>query len=135
LLVAILSIDDWGRDFTTNHAEVSFDAQEPALRSFVSRRSTADLVTALQWGARRIGGWEFIGTAAEGQDTFVMFVRTSRIFRFKDDIKMRVRDKRTERVISGQSSSRFGKGDLGQNPRNLRRLMAETKDILDGANP
>ena len=76
---------------------------------------------------------EIVGEASDGDSTLVMFVRTSRLFRFKDDITMRIEDQGRERVVTGESRSRVGKGDLGQNPRNLRRLMTELRAVLDGA--
>jgi len=133
LLFAFVMIDDWRRDFTTYHAELRFDSPDPRLRSFVSERPTAELVVGLKWAARRIGSWEYVGTASEGKDTFVIFVRTDRILRLKDDVRMRVRDRGDDRVVAGESRARLGIGDLGRNPRNLHRILLELQDVLDGA--
>jgi hypothetical protein len=126
-------VDDWSRDFMNNYAVISEFSADPELRPLISDRTSAELVEALTGGARRIRNWEYAGEASDGDSTLVMFVRTSRLFRFKDDITMRIEDQGRERVVTGESRSRVGKGDLGQNPRNLRRLMTELRAVLDGA--
>jgi uncharacterized protein (DUF1499 family) len=126
-------IDDWSRDFTRNHAAISPEAMDEALRPLVSSLSTADLVEAAKRAAGRIRTWEHIGEAAEGNTTLVLFVRTSRIWRFKDDIIIVIENLGSERLVSGKSASRIGIGDLGQNPRNLRRFLSEFRAVLEGA--
>jgi hypothetical protein len=126
-------VDDWGRDFVKNYAVISEFSADPELRPLISDRPSAELVEAVTGAARRIRNWEYAGEASDGEGTLIMFVRTSRLFRFKDDITMRIEDRGRERVVTGESRSRIGKGDLGQNPRNLRRVMAELRAVLDGA--
>lgn len=128
----VLYIDDWGRDFTSNHAEISDLSLDETLRPLTSQRSAEDLVLAVKWAARRIRNWEYIGDAEDGKATMIIFVRTHRLLRFKDDITIRVEDRGTERVITGESRSRLGLGDLGRNPRNLRRILDELRSILAG---
>lgn len=50
-------------------------------------------------------------------------VRTTRLFRFGDDVKIRVHPDGTGSRAELTSASRTGKGDLGQNPRNLKELL------------
>lgn len=132
VLFLVVTIDDWRRDFTTNHAEIGSKATGPPPHAFVAHQSAADLVEALKWAARRIGSWEYVGTTAEGTDTLVLFVRTSKIFQLKNDVRMYVRDRGNSRLVFGESRSRWGAGDLGQNPRNLREILAELKSVLEG---
>jgi hypothetical protein len=133
LLLFALSIEDWSRDFTGTFAEIGSDARQPDLRPFASRRSTAELVEAVRWAAVRIKNWEYVGVTKVDETTTLLFVRTSRILRFKDDIVVRIEDRGTERVVTGASKSRSSLGDLGRNPRNLRRLLTEMQDVLDGS--
>ena len=128
-------IDDWSRDFTRNHAAISPEATDESLRPLASTLSTADLVEAARRAAGRIRTWEHIGDAAEGNTTLVLFERTSRIWRFKDDIIIVIENLGTERMVSGKSASRIGIGDLGQNPRNLRRILAELAVVLEDDAP
>jgi hypothetical protein len=133
LLLFALSIDDWSRDFTGTFAEISDDARQEDLRPFTSRRSTEELTQAVRWAAVRIRNWEYVGDTQVDQTTTLLFVRTSRILRFKDDIVVRIEDRGAERVVTAASQSRSSLGDLGRNPRNLRRLLTELKDVLDGS--
>jgi hypothetical protein len=126
-------IDDWSRDFTDNEASISAEAEDAGLRPLFDARPTAEMMEAVKRAAGRIRTWEYIGHAREGDTTLVLFVRTSRIWRFKDDIIILIDDLGDRRQVSGQSASRIGVGDLGQNPRNLRRLLAELRDVLEGA--
>jgi hypothetical protein len=66
----------------------------------------------------------------------ILFVRTHRLLRLRDDIVIRIEDLGERRQITGVSRSRFDAvGDLGGNPRNLRRFLIEFRDVLDGAGP
>ena len=137
LLAAFLFgyVDDWSRDFTTNGASIAHDATDPTLRPLDSNRSTADLLEGVRRAAGRIRNWEYVGEAGDGNTVRVLFVRTSRIWRFKDDVVIRIEDLGNRRVVTGESISRFGIGDLGQNPRTLRRFLAELRAVLAGAMP
>ena len=128
-------VDDWSRDFTTNEASIAHDSPDPALRPLESTRSVADLIEAVRRAASRIRNWEYVGDAGDGNTTRVLFVRTSRIWRFKDDVVIRIEDLGERCVVTGESRSRFGFGDLGQNPRTLRRFLTELRDVLAGAAP
>ena len=129
----VLTIDDWGRDFTGTFAEISDDAPQGDLRPFASRRSADELTQAVRWAALRIKNWEYVGDTKVDETRTLLFVRTSRILRFKDDIVVRIEDRGSERVVTAASKSRSSLGDLGRNPRNLRRLIEEVRDVLEGA--
>jgi hypothetical protein len=133
LFLFALSIDDWGRDFTGTFAEISDDAPQGDLRPFASRRSADELTQAVRWAALRIKNWEYVGDTKVDETRTLLFVRTSRILRFKDDIVVRIENRGSERVVTAASKSRSSLGDLGRNPRNLRRLLIELQDVLDGS--
>ena len=128
-----MTIDDWGRDFTGTFAEISDDAPQPDLRPFASRRSSAELAEAVRWAARRIRDWEYVGDSTVDETTTLLFVRQGRVLRFKDDIMVRIEDRGAGRVLTATSKARSSWGDLGRNPRNLRRLLIELQDVLDGS--
>ncbi len=122
-----MTIDDWKRDFTTNFAKTSEEAEQPELRPLRTERSveeTADVISTWVQGASR---WEIVDQkkVVEGSLTLHL-VRTTPLMRFKDDVHVTVA---TDTVspdmtfVSATSQSRIGKGDLGQNPRNLKELM------------
>jgi len=136
LLLLALRIDDWSRDFTANFAEVSADAPgsaDPA--PLTSERSIPELVVAVRWAARRIGGFQYVGDSFEDDAATVLFSVTSPLLRLKDDVVVHIVDRDGRRVVTASSGSRspLPIGDLGRNPRNLRRLYTELHDVLDGA--
>lgn len=135
VLLVVFSVDDWSRDFTASAASITADASDPTLRSRVYDRSAEELVAAVRQAASRIRSWEYVGDTEDGNTTLILFVRAGRIWRFKDDVVIRVDDLGGQRVLTGESRSRIGVGDLGRNPRNLRRLLAELDDVLAGAAP
>ena len=131
LLALIVTIDDWSRDFTTNYSVMAETSEDPDLRPILLERPADEVVVAIQEAADRIKSWEFIGAARMENSTMVVFERTSRVWRFKDDIILRVEDLGDRCRLGGESRSRIGYGDLGQNPRNLRRILAELQIVLD----
>lgn len=50
-------------------------------------------------------------------------VRTTRLFRFRDDVEIRVYAHADGAASELTSASRLGKNDLGQNPRNVEELL------------
>jgi uncharacterized protein (DUF1499 family) len=132
VLFLFFYIDDWSRDFSTNHAEISSLSTDPSLQPFESTRSKAELIEGVTWAAHRIRSWEYVGEAGDGKTTRLIFVQTHRLLRFKDDITVAIEDQGNRRVITAESRSRLDWGDLGRNPRNLRRLLDELSGVLDG---
>lgn len=53
----------------------------------------------------------------------VRAVRRTRLFRFRDDVTARVYPEPKGTRLELASASRLGRGDLGQNPRNLEELL------------
>jgi len=128
LLVVALQVDDWGRDLTTNVAETAPDAAEPLLRP-MTVSLTADEVAELVLGAAAaLPRWRFVSEEVDNGTRRLRFVRTSRLFRFRDDITVWIDDVGAQRIVRARSASRVGNADLGQNPRNLRALMRALRD-------
>jgi uncharacterized protein (DUF1499 family) len=126
VLLLALQVDDWGRDLTTNVAETSDQSDDPDLRPLVAAVSMNELVEIVKRVATTLPGWVLEAEEGGQQETVLWFTRTTRLFRFKDDITVRVINRGSERVLAAKSRSRVGKGDLGQNPRNLNRQSVIT---------
>jgi uncharacterized protein (DUF1499 family) len=135
LLFLLLYIDDWGRDFTTNEAFITPDSADPELRAPQYPLTTEEMIEAVRSAAGRIRNWEYVGEAGDGESVQLLFVRTSRILRFKDDVIILIKSRGGRSVVTGVSRSRIGFGDLGQNPRTLRRFLAELQDVWEGSEP
>ena len=126
-------IEDWSRDFTQHEAALRSDARDELLRPMVVTRSTREMTAAVQMAARRIRNWHYVGDATEGNSHVLFFVRTNRLLRLKDDVTIRIEDTGPRRQVTGASVGRLAIGDLGRNPRNLRRLFDELRLVLQGS--
>ena len=125
-----LQVDDWSRDLTVNPAATHPAAPAPALRPVRSPRSAEALAEEVLAAAAELPGWRLSSREAAEGGWRLRFVRTSRLFRFKDDIVVRVREAGGERIIEAEARSRVGKGDLGQNPRSLKALLGQVRARL-----
>ena len=134
VLFLLFHVDDWSRDFTTNEAFIEEHSADPSLRAVRLPLTAPQAAEAVRRAAGRIRNWEYVGEAADGDAVLLIFVRTSRIWRFKDDVVIRVAHDKGAQLITGESRSRIGIGDLGQNPRTLRRFLAELRDVYEGSN-
>ncbi len=77
------------------------------------------LLVAVLGVIERLSRWE----VASRNEREVTAVRTTRFFRFKDDVTVVVEAAQSGSQAEFTSASRVGKGDLGQNPRNLEELF------------
>ena len=123
-------IDDWGRDWSQNYAELRDDAERSDLQPLVLEMSAEKLVAKLiAWSESQpmwtVKSHELFETPANGQVLAQLHLtRRTPVFRFVDDVHVRIvaldSDKKVKLIATSQS--RIGKGDLGQNPRNLLEL-------------
>ena len=58
--------------------------------------------------------------------------RKSRLWRFVDDVTIRVKENGAVTVVEARSASRVGRGDFGQNARNIRALFQELDRQMAG---
>jgi hypothetical protein len=100
----------------------------PELPTLHTARPRAEVVAAAERAAARIG-LEVHHT--DWQAGRMEAVATSRLFRFKDDVVVRVRDAPGGRVVVDvRSRSRVGKGDLGANAQRITAyLRALTEEL------
>jgi len=146
LLFVLSHVDDWSRDFTTNVASTA----EPGGKLQPLRVPLAPIETANR--VRRVvesmPRWTLApesgpgvdqavtlgpkNTEFSGTDVEIHLIRTTPIMRFKDDIYVRLAPGEAEgtTTIHVRSQSRLGRGDLGQNPRNIRELLQRLSHAL-----
>lgn len=72
-------------------------------------------------------GWELV--AAERDEGRIEAVATTRIFRFKDDVVIRLTAEEGGTRLDMRSKSRVGKGDLGKNAARIRDYFAAVKRL------
>ncbi len=116
VVAVIWRVDDWSRDWTENTAELD----------------PVDLDVDLERAVQQITRWAGSQPAwnvqsvqrPNDQSVRIHLTRTTRVLRFVDDIHVTLRPRGDGQGvrIEATSESRVGKGDLGQNPRNLAEL-------------
>ncbi len=119
-------IDDWSRDLTTNTAWTDDASQtlKPLRVAKPPEPVKADLLRVVE----SMSNWRVADSddSVKGDAALqVHLVRTTTIMRFKDDIWVTLLpgDSDGSTVVQVRSQSRLGRGDLGQNPRNIRELL------------
>lgn len=77
------------------------------------------LLAAVRRAVEGMPRWTVGSVDGRGLDA----VRRTRFLRFRDDVAVRVSEAGGGSRAEFASASRVGRGDLGQNPRNLRELL------------
>ncbi|MDH3290720.1 MAG: DUF1499 domain-containing protein [Gemmatimonadota bacterium] len=131
-VAVVIQIDDWSRDLATNIAETRWDAGNPELRPLSVDDPLAALADLIVVEGSALPRWTLTGWQVTDSLIELRFVRTTRLFRFRDDITVRVADRGDRREVTAISASRVGHGDLGQNPRNLEELFRRLRSRLSG---
>ena len=129
-VTVVVQIDDWGRDLGTNVAETRWEAGNPDLRPISADAPLAALADLIAVEGSALSRWTLTGRQVTDSLIELRFVRTTRLFRFRDDITVRVADRGDRREVTAISASRVGHGDLGQNPRNLEALFRRLRSRL-----
>jgi uncharacterized protein (DUF1499 family) len=81
----------------------------------------AEGLARIETGIRQLPRWEIVSV---DQASFtVKATRATRLWRFVDDVTLRLEPHGGGSRIHGRSQSRVGKGDFGQNRRNLLQLF------------
>lgn len=124
ITVVILSrVDDWGRDFSTNVAMTNDSSKLKPLRLAISVEEATE---RLRQAVAAMSHWQWTNDSrGEERAVIIDLVRSTTLFRFKDDVQVKLATDTAGSgvVINAVSRSRVGKGDLGQNPRNIRELF------------
>ena len=110
---------------TTNVAETQEGDVFPELRSplfATEAKATQDAVLA----AMRSLGWREV-QAIDGE---VRAVAVSALFRFRDDVTVRLEATEGGTLLHARSASRIGKGDLAANAKHLRLLFAQAERLI-----
>ena len=130
-LVGLLAwyVDDWSRDLTKNVASTSAAARDPLLHPLDLHRPVNEVMAAVQRAASSLPRWEQVSTEIDGVAQVIRFVRTTPLWRFKDDITVRISPNDVGCRVTVESRSRVGKADFGQNPRNIKELMEALRTL------
>ena len=133
-LPLLFVVDDWSRDLTTNHAATSETAANEMLRPLTSRLSADELAALVESVVDDLPNWENVDKSQRNDNGAIIcsLVRSTKIMRYQDDVTVTIVAKAAGGSrLSAESRSRVGKGDLGQNPRNLIELLGAIRNRLD----
>ncbi len=106
---------------TKNWADLEAGARDPALRPIVRPEPRDEAVTAVAAIIDHLPRWKV--EAADPASGTLHATRKTRLWQFVDDIHLKFEPTPEGCRITGHSQSRIGKGDLGQNARNLKELV------------
>ncbi|QDS96473.1 hypothetical protein FF011L_52840 [Roseimaritima multifibrata] len=120
---------DWSRDFTENRASTDPESDTPDLRPLRTPESVEKVAEKIEQWVTEQPNWELQSVDATAAITKMHLTRRSRLFRFVDDVHVTIQrpNDRERTEVSAVSQSRVGKGDLGQNPRNLKKLLGDLR--------
>ncbi|TWU45347.1 hypothetical protein Q31b_05190 [Novipirellula aureliae] len=127
-IVAVCSrIDNWSRDFTTNDAKLALDSLDPGLRIAPLSESAEVVAQRIETWAGEQSKWKVLERKSSDRGIHLHLTRTTMLFRFVDDIHVDLVRAGDGCRMEAESQSRVGKGDLGQNPRNLKELVSAVR--------
>jgi len=125
-LSIVLRIDDWSRDWTQNTATLRDDARREDLRPLRLDTNVADTAQRIQSWVDDQSHWNVVSRSSDqaAGTTTMHLTRSTAVLRFVDDVHVTIRPNAGGgTTVVATSESRIGKGDLGQNPRNLVELV------------
>jgi uncharacterized protein (DUF1499 family) len=124
LLVLLVHVEDWRRDLTTNVAATDENAPDSRMHPIRSRHQPVTLSAIVDEQAGSLPRWKLVQRSEEAGVITLHLVRTTPLMQYKDDIRVRIEPAAEGgSLLTAESRSRIGRGDLGQNPRNLRELL------------
>ncbi len=122
------------RGLTQNRARTHPKHPDPALRGRTYAIPFNRVWTeALSLAAGGLRGWSLV--KADEDQGHILAESSTLVFRFVDDVEIRISlDENAQTRVDVASSSRVGRGDLGQNARRIRRFF-RALDQRIGAGP
>jgi uncharacterized protein (DUF1499 family) len=107
-----------------NMVETGRTPEYPDLQPREYAASEQKVTEGLKAAAGRLSRFAFVGAGRGPGGSEVHYVASTPVFRFKDDVNVRVRREGGKTKVTVRSKSRMGKIDFGQNARNVRELLA-----------
>ena len=112
----------------SNIAATADGAADPRLRPHVYPLSPLQTAHAVVDAIERLPRWEVVA----GKNGVIWATRRTRLFRFVDDVYLLLLPAHDSTVVFARSASRVGRGDLGQNRRNLGELWEAIGKRVNG---
>lgn len=106
-----------------NDVETGKTPEYPDLQPREYRASPEAVTRSVKRAIGQLRGWRLIGEGKGPVGVQIQAVRTTRVFRFEDDVTIRIRSEGGRTRVYVRSRSRLGRSDFGQNARNIRELL------------
>lgn len=112
---------------TTNVAETHPDHRFPELRTPLIPVDLDAAAAALKAAVRELG-WDEVRETEDGE---LHAVVVSKLFRFRDDVRVRLEATEEGTRLHVRSASRVGQGDLAANARHVQDLIIAVEHAVD----
>ncbi len=120
VLVVVIALRAWP---IINVVETGRTPEYPDIKPHVYRAGADQVFDAALHAVHRMPRWSLVShQPATGE---IRAEASTLVWRFVDDILIRVRVRAGDAVVEVRSSSRVGRGDFGQNARNIRSFLQE----------
>jgi uncharacterized protein (DUF1499 family) len=120
--VYVWGSQQWAR---RKHGETGRTPEYPDLKVKEYSAAPDRVLKGLQASMSSLPRWELVGAGTGPGGGEVQAVHITKVFRFRDDVTVRIRREGGRTKVSVRSRSRLGRLDFGQNARNIRELLAE----------
>jgi uncharacterized protein (DUF1499 family) len=113
-----------------NDVETGKTPEYPDLRPKLYASSEATVAKAAEEAIAHLPRWTIVGSGRGVAGHSIQALAATRTFRFKSDVTIRIRREGSWTYVNVRSKSRIGKGDFGQNARNIREFLEELDRVL-----
>jgi uncharacterized protein (DUF1499 family) len=127
---AVAALLAWPR---LNMVETGRTPEYPDLQPREYAAGEQRVTEALKAAAHRLPRFVFVGAGRGPGGSELQYTARTRVFRFEDDVVVRIRREGGKTKVNVRSKSRTGKFDFGQNARNVRELLVALDEEMAGA--
>jgi uncharacterized protein (DUF1499 family) len=113
-----------------NVVETGRTPEYPDITPRVYREKTSEVFDAALHAVSRLPRWSLVRSAEEKGE--LSAEASTRVLGFIDDVIIRVSTRGQDTVVDVRSASRVGRGDFGQNARNIRAFLEELDRQMQG---
>jgi len=126
LLVALLAAAGWAYTAwpVLNDVETGRTPEYPDLQPRSYAAPPEQVLAAVKEALASLPRWQLVGSGSGPGGARVEAVHATRLWRFKDDVTIKLTREAGRTKVSVRSKSRLGRADFGQNARNVRELLA-----------
>lgn len=107
-----------------NDVETGRTPQYPELQPRSYAAPPEQVVAAVKDALGSLPRWRLVGSGSGPGGARLEAVHTTLVWRFEDDVTVKVTREAGRTRVSVRSRSRIGRADFGQNARNIRELLA-----------